>query len=117
MSDRVYVYRSKYVANWDRISKVKGQVSEKATIKYEGKTRPYIMIETDDGQVQVFESAGLADLFASVKVGMFAEIEYMATVTTKAGRPFRQFRAAVWVEANAPAVVVTKDESRAKSRR
>jgi hypothetical protein len=101
MANRTYKYKSRVVANWDRIPKVEGRVIAKDSVKIENRVRPFMMVLTSDGEVQVFESAGLVDLFKSAELGDFVSIEFLATVETSKGRAFRQFRSMVWTDDDA----------------
>jgi len=108
MANRNYKYQSRVVANWDRIPVVEGRVLSRGSVKIDGKDREYLMVETTEGEVQVFTSAGLADLFAAVKVGFHVRVEFLALVQTKKDRTFRQFRASCWTEeGDAPMLVKT----------
>ena len=96
--ERQFKYRSRYTANWERIPKVEGVVLEKGRQKLKDRTASFLKVQAEDGEVTVFESAGLADLFKVAEIGDSVSIEYLGTVQTQAGRDFRQFRSAVWTE-------------------
>jgi hypothetical protein len=115
-AQKAYKYKSRVVANWDRIPKVEGRVVEKGSVKIENKDRAYLLVNTDEGEVQVFHSAGLDDLFTASSLGDFVSIEFLAMVTTKKDRRFRQFRASCWTEEDAPPVVAVSGRGRGVSR-
>jgi hypothetical protein len=94
--ERSVKFQSRIVANWDRQNIVEGRVLEFDKMLLDNKERPYMTVLTKDGEVQVFESEGLKDAFASASVGDFVRFEFLALVETKAKRAFRQFRAQVW---------------------
>jgi len=103
MSSKQFKYKSKITANWERIPKVEGRVFDRGVLSVEGKERPYLMVETETDQVQVFQSTGLDDLFKVVERGDRVSIEFLALVTTSKNRTMRQFRSSCWTEeADAP---------------
>jgi len=114
--ERQYKYKSRYTANWDRVPLIEGRVTDRGSMSIEKRTRAYIKVETADGEVTVFESAGLADLFKAVAVGDFVMIEFLAVVPTKAGRTFRQFRASCWTEADAEPILARSPRRRKVAR-
>lgn len=101
--ERQYKYRSRYTANWDRIPKVEGAILERGVQNINGRKAHFLKVQAEDGEVTVFESAGLADLFKVAEIGDTVSIEYLGTVQTQAGRDFRQFRSSVWTEGDAAA--------------
>lgn len=110
--DRTYKYKSRIVANWDRIPKVEGRVIELGSQKIDNRVSHFMKVETEDGEVTVFKSAGLEDLFNAATTGDFVSIEYLATVETQKGRPFRQFKSSCWTDESAPAVAARKRRGR-----
>ena len=101
MSERISVYKSKVTANWDRMKEVIGRVVEKGSELIENKDRPFIVVETERGDVRVYETEGLKDLFAAVNPGLFVNIEHLGLVTTAKGHQFRQFRSEAWTDPDA----------------
>ncbi|HXK37158.1 MAG: hypothetical protein A2V70_19435 [Planctomycetes bacterium RBG_13_63_9] len=98
--ERQYKYQSRYTANWDRVPKVEGEVVDKGSLTVKGKRRPFLKVRAEDGEVTVFETAGLAELFAASDVGDQVSIEYLGTVETAKGHQFRQFRALCWSDSD-----------------
>jgi hypothetical protein len=110
--ERLYKYKSRVTANWDRIPKVEGRIIDKGSMTLKGKARPYLKVDTEDGEVTVFESAGLDDLFSAAGVGDFVSVEYLATVVTAKGHSFRQFRSSCWTEPDAEPISAPKRRGR-----
>lgn len=99
--DRLYKYKSRFTANWDRVPKVEGRVIDRGSLTIDKKDRPFLKVESSDGEVTVFQSAGLEDLFKAAAVGDFVSIEFLALVQTAKGRAFRQFRSSCWTDPDA----------------
>lgn len=91
-------FQSKVTANWDRMERVEGRVIDRGESTIEDRVRPFILVTTEQGPVQVFQSAGLDDTFAQVELGDRISIEHLGTVQTSKGRTFRQFRTQVWID-------------------
>jgi hypothetical protein len=108
MGEKVIKYLSRIVANWDRVPLVEGRILEKGKAKIKDRDRGFIFVATDEGEVQVFESAGLEELFDAATVGDFCRIQYLATVATSNNRTFRQFRASLWSDPEAPPLKARK---------
>lgn len=110
--ERLYKYKSRVTANWDHIPKVEGRIIDKGSMTIKGKSRAYIKVDTEEGEVTVFASAGLDELFAASAVGDFTSIEYLATVVTAKGHSFRQFRSSCWSEPDAEPINAPKRRGR-----
>jgi len=121
MSAKQFKYKSKITANWERIPKVEGRVFDKGVLEVDGKARPFIMVETETDQVQVFQSTGLDDLFKIAERGDRVSVEFLALVTTSKNRTMRQFRSSCWTEETdaplpKPVAVAPPKQSRASAK-
>lgn len=114
--ERQYKYKSRVTANWDRIPKVEGRVIDRGTMTIKDRPAQFIKVETADGEVTVFRSAGLDELFTACEVGDSVSIEYLGTVETSKGREFRQFRSSCWTDDSLPAIDPGKRRGRKATR-
>lgn len=120
MPVRKMKFQSRITADWDRLPKVEGRVLAFDTMEVEGRHSRFALVDTEDGHVQVFESEGLKEGFATCAVGDFVSIEFLAMVETANKRRFRKFRIQVWEDPNAgpvPAVADHKVSTRGKGKR
>ncbi len=114
--ERNYKFKSRYTANWDRIPKVEGRVIDRGTMTVADRQAQFIKVLTADGEVTVFKSAGLDELFGICEVGDFVSIEFLGLVETTKGREFRQFRSSCWTDESAPAIEGAKRRGRKPGR-
>lgn len=98
MSERKLKFQSRISANWDKVPIVEGRVTERGTETIDDKARPWINVLTAEGDVRVYQSAGLEEAFKVTAVGDMVRIEFLALLTTKKGQSFRQFRTQVWTD-------------------
>ena len=77
--------------NWEDTKVVEGKLISKKTVTAQGEPRNICRIETDDGEVTVWESAGLRSLF-SLEEGTHVRISYKGKQNNpKTGRTFKAF--------------------------
>jgi hypothetical protein len=117
MAERVSLFKSKVTANWDRMKEVIGRVVEKGSELIEAKDRPFIVVETERGDVRVYETEGLKDLFAAVVPGVFVNIEHLGMVQTSKGHQFRQFRSEAWTDPDAAPLKARPVDRQTRGRR
>jgi hypothetical protein len=73
-----------------------GVCVERGSLLVEGKQRPFVVIEAQDGFWRVYESAALDDVFTVIQPGDWTEIEFLGKVAVKGGKVFNRFKASVW---------------------
>jgi hypothetical protein len=95
-------FQSRITADWDAIPTLEGRNLGFGKLEVEGQTRRFMLLDTIDGEVTVFESEGLKEGFGACDLGDYIRINFMAMVETKGGRSFRKFRVKVWSDSEAP---------------
>lgn len=74
--------------------RIVGEVTDKRTVKTLNGERSLIQVDTDEGPLTVWESAGLKSLFEVVEIGHVVDIDYEGEkVSEKTGRTFKSFNA------------------------
>lgn len=101
MGEQNVKFVSRNTANWTRDKIVEGRVVDKGVEHIKDKDRPYITLDTKEGELRVFETEGLKETLQVADRGDFVSIEHLGMVETTAGRNFRQFRTKVWTDASA----------------
>jgi hypothetical protein len=77
--------------DWDSIDELKGIVSDRRAITYEGKERRCLTLKTEDsGSLTIWESKGLAPLF-QLNEGIYVEIKNLGMKKMKSGYKMRIF--------------------------
>jgi len=77
--------------DWDSIDELKGTISERRAITYDGKERKCLTIKTEDGNsFTVWESKGLIPLF-QINEGVYVEIKNLGMKQMKSGYKMRIF--------------------------
>lgn len=93
---RVYKVRNATAHNFEETPLLEGTLVQKAAVTVEGEERMFIVIDTGSFLSQVFESAGLADLFKNGDIKDHVRIQFEGKKDIGGGKSFNKFNVEVW---------------------
>lgn len=94
---RKYKHRSEVDANFDKTPIVEGKVVEFRHLPEDQDKRRFVVLDTPDALVRVYETKGLEEAFNAAEIGDYMRIEFIEKVAIKGSKTFNRFNASVWV--------------------